>query len=475
MPKNKELSVALLMQDLPEAQVLARIFRKTGVLPTYFGTLEEFWSSSLETPPTLAVVDVTMMSNENQVLVNHPMIQDSSLPIVFYYSEDTVPLLSSTHEITHYGLLKKGSPYDIKLRSILRLLNRTLELTSEVSFLEQQLKRTKQKTINLIENVERQKERENYRELLRRLIFEFEKRDDALDFVSLCGNVFGNWPDVIDFAMYELNVNGQKLVPCRVSSQKYRKLPSLWLGQPSREGVEFFAQNMALQVGMDTLGHDVVMVKVAGELSNPELLVLLHLDSESAGQMDWPHLEKFLSGHYSRMKLNQQIGDAKNKKIFKNHWEFAAQVHDLHFNSSESSRICLEVRFHHLLVLIKDLHQSGFYWGDFDKELRKLVVSELKIFDYMALISDLCSLRLIIEKKDKDIIVRRLKNIFEHFPYWKYFVESEKVLAKEIPYQIQEISMDIFSYLDGLDFEENRGNPLKRKAESEPITGDFIS
>ena len=81
--------------------------------------------------------------------------------------------------------------------------------------------------------------------------------------------------EVDEFAFLELSFNGQKLLSPVSNNQKFRNIPSLWLGQACINGIELFAQNMATQVAIDVMGGDIVSLHVKGSEGNTDKIIFI--------------------------------------------------------------------------------------------------------------------------------------------------------------------------------------------------------
>ena len=123
--------VAVLFDDQNEAKNFSNLFNQMGFLSKCYDDLEVFWHGVSNEKVSLAIVDVKMMSKGETVLKNHPKIKNGELPIVFYYTPETSPLLLSTYEILNYGLIKKSQNYSGQFRGILKRINQYWKFKGE--------------------------------------------------------------------------------------------------------------------------------------------------------------------------------------------------------------------------------------------------------------------------------------------------------------------------------------------------------
>ncbi|MGZ3807969.1 MAG: hypothetical protein ACXVCE_07785, partial [Bacteriovorax sp.] len=252
------LSVALLISDLNEVKEISAVFRKLGIIPHFYEDLQTFWSGTVERIPSLCIVDVKKMSEGDLVLRNHPHVQSEKLPLVFFYSNNTEPLLVSTYDFFHLGLLKKTENYEGPLRAILKRLNHFMQM----EFDNQILKIEKHAQFETIEKLKLEQrtmvETDQYQSMVKRVCLELEEERGEADFFKAVEKVFQGIDEISEFAMMELSFNGQKLISPLSHVPKFRAIPSLWLGQACPHGLELFAQNMATQVAVEIMGGDLV-------------------------------------------------------------------------------------------------------------------------------------------------------------------------------------------------------------------------
>ena len=126
-----QLSVALLLSDLNEVKEISAVFRKLGIIPHFYEDLKTFWTGTIERIPSLCIIDVKKMSDGEFALHDHPAVKSEKLPIVFFYTKNTEPLLVSTNDFFHLGLLKKTENYESSLKAILKRLNHFIILKNQ--------------------------------------------------------------------------------------------------------------------------------------------------------------------------------------------------------------------------------------------------------------------------------------------------------------------------------------------------------
>lgn len=270
-----KVSVALLLSDLKEVKEISSVFKKLGVIPHFYEDLKTFWSGTLERLPALCIVDVKKMSEGELVLRDHPAVQAEEMPLLFYYTDKTEPLLVSTHHFYHLGVLKQSSNYEGPLKAILKRLNKVSALEQHYHMLKMTTTAQKEQ-IERLEMALREEERaDNYQSMVKNVCLEFEKLRSEADFFKSIEKVFHGVDEIEEFAFLELSFNGQKLISPISHLQKFRNIPSLWLGQACTHGIELFAQNMATQVVVDIMGGDLVSLLIKGSEAKPDKIIFI--------------------------------------------------------------------------------------------------------------------------------------------------------------------------------------------------------
>jgi hypothetical protein len=217
-----QLSVALLLSDLNEVKEISAVFKKLGIIPHFYEDLKTFWSGTVERIPSLCIVDVKKMSEGEFVLRDHPAVKAEKLPLIFFYTKNTEPLLVSTNDFFHLGLLKKTEDYESSLRAILKRLNHFLRLESE----NQALKADKFGMSETIEKLKYEQlamvQTDQYQSMVKSVCIQLEELRGESDFFRAVERVFQGIDEISEFAMLELSFNGQKLISPISHVQKFR-------------------------------------------------------------------------------------------------------------------------------------------------------------------------------------------------------------------------------------------------------------
>lgn len=125
---DQPLSVALLFANMDTLKEFTALFRKIGILPAIFQSLPELLHHLDQTKPSLIIADIKLITEGEIFLKDHPLIAKEMIPLVFFYSKATEPLLVATYEYDHYGLIREDEPYEKGLKIILKRVNRVRSL-----------------------------------------------------------------------------------------------------------------------------------------------------------------------------------------------------------------------------------------------------------------------------------------------------------------------------------------------------------
>lgn len=452
-----QVSVALLFSDINEVKEISAVFRKLGIIPHFYEDLKTFWSGTLERIPSLCIVDVKKMSEGDLVLRNHPYIESEKLPIVFFYSKNTEPLLVSTNDFFHLGLLKKTEHYEAPLRAILKRLNHFMKIEAENHF----LKNEKIKQHEIIEKLKIENltiaETDQYQSMVKSVCLQLEELRGESDFFKAVEKVFQGIDEIAEFAMMELSFNGQKLLSPISHVQKFRTIPSLWLGQACPQGIELFAQNMATQVAVEVMGGDLVSLLIKGNLARPDKIMFVKAKNELFyNQFDWNMLEAYLNGFYASFRNKLDSEPAPSKK-FTSSFEAMSFLDQFLFgsniNASEEVKLSkkldyrlIDLDLSSLVDLVLKKSSNRFFWSKFEREfINRLEIQsrvDFRVFDY-----GVNHLGFLVMAADLDAFFDELKDFSAKFSYWKYFEESDGVLSQIVKPKVTMIPLSAYAYL----------------------------
>lgn len=452
-----QLSVALLLHDLNEVKEISTVFRRLGIIPHFYEDLQTFWNATCERIPSLCIVDVKKMSEGELVLCNHPAVLASKLPLVFFYTKNTEPLLVSTYDFLHVGLLKKTDDYDGPLKVILKRLNHFIKIKNEKDSLKQTLIIQNEMIEKLNNEKLTIKRIDQYQLMVKDICMQLEDYRGESDFFKVISKVFQPISQVSEFAMLELSFNGQKLISPIFHGKKFRAISSLWLGQACPNGIELFAQNMATQVALDLMGGDLVSLLIKGRHQRPDKIIFIKAENELFyNNFDWNMLEIYLNGFYaSYLNILEREPNTSKKFIssfdamsFIDQFLFGNTIHD-----SEEAKIIrkqdlrlIDLDLTALIDVVMNKKNNRFYWSKFEKEfINKLEIqsrTDFRVFDF-----SVNHLAFLVEGRDLDSFFLELKNFSTKFSYWKYFEDGDDVLSQIIKTKVTMVPLSAYAFL----------------------------
>ncbi len=480
---ENQLSIALLMSDLSDAKEISKVFRKVGVAPHFYQDLRSFWNGTIETIPSLCLVDVKMMSDGNLVLKNHPYIKSEQLNLAFFYNSETTPLLYSTYETFHLGLVRKTDNYSGQIKSILKRLNRMMSLEKSeysLSLSKNKLEKQIEKVVNTGEVL---KEKEFYQKLLKSLCGRLEMQKQSEDFMTGLEHILGLTKEISEFSALELNPTGHKLMSLNSFHSKFRKIPSLWLGQASRDGIEVFAQNMASQVALDLIGGELMSLNIRGKSTHPELILFLRVNDENfLNHFDWESFERYLSGLYCHFELKIKKDVAHGQTImtpwelmsFMDQFSFGKREEEGKFFDKASKEYSLiNIDLSDLTDLIRSKPANRFYWNNFFTDfVNRLETSADAEFKVISMGID--NIALLVDQSQSDKLFYQVKSFVQRYPYWRSFEEADIILSRNMKPNVKMSPFSTHAYLQVIEQVEFDVENKMTKAKAQEKTKKMI-
>lgn len=447
---DSKISVALLLSELEEVKEITGVFKKLGIIPHFYEDLKTFWQGTLERVPNLCIIDVKKMSEGELILRDHPAVIAEEMPLLFFYSDKTEPLLVSTHQFYHLGTLKKSNNYEGPLKVVLKRLNKQNLIEQN----NQMLKMVNQSQRDQIEQLEIEKrtmvQTDQYQSMVKKVCLEFEEHRNDSDFFKALEKVFQGIDEIEEFAVMELSFNGQKLISPISHVQKFRNIPSLWLGQACPQGIELFAQNMASQVAIDIMGGELVSLLIKGSKAKPDKILFVKSQNEIfANNFDWNMLEAYLNGFYASFQ-NKISADRPVEKKFASSFEAMSFLDQFLFgqgqgNGKQDMRL-VDLDLSELVNVIMKKTSNRFFWGRFEKEfINKLEIQsrvDFRVFEFGT-----NHLGFLVRPSDLDFFFEELRDFSGKFSYWKYFEDSEGMLSQMIKPKVSMVPLSAFAYL----------------------------
>ncbi|MFT6069756.1 MAG: hypothetical protein ACJAT2_001669 [Bacteriovoracaceae bacterium] len=456
------LSIALLMEDISEAKEISDILRKTGVLPYIYQDLKTFWFETLEKIPSLCIIDVKMMTEGELLLKNHPYIKNEQLPLAFYHRKETEPLLYSTYEIFNFGTVNKEQSLKGQLKSLLRRFNKMRTTEEEKLNLNIENKKLSNQVGRIVASHEKGRENEFYDQLLKSIVGRLEIQKKAEDFYSAAEVVLSSVKEIKQFSILELSHNAQKLVSPKLFHSKFCHVPSLWLGQTSNNGIEFFAQNMASQVVLDLMGGDIMSLNIRDRDDNPKLIIFVKVDDQDfLTNFDWELLERYLSGYLCHFLWKQDSFLEKDETIW-NPWQLFSKLDQVRFgklnsdpdvsekNKWEDEYTLLDIDFSNLIGLVREKKLVRFYWNQFFQEFFSRMINQKKMDAKICPIG-VEHVGLLVRTEEAMKVMNDVKAFALRYPYWRYFEDADIILSRNMKPEVKMIPLSKDAYMNFLD------------------------
>jgi len=434
--EGKELTVGLLLNDILVAKKISRIFRKIGIVPFIYEELAELEAESAY--PALLIADVLLMSDGTRTLAELDVIKNEKLPLAFFYEEGSKPLLVSTYNLFHLGLISGESALEGQIKGVLKRLNHILRLEGDSNQLGHIEGVHKSEVRSLYQRNEQLKQFHFYNEELGRLTRLIEAQKIQGDFYLACEKVFENESVVESFTYFELSLTGQKLITPTTASKKFHKIPSLWLKDACPKGVDLYAQNLASQVAVELMGDNIVAIQLKAQFSQPSALLYLKVkDSDFLDMFDWDLFETYLNGLYSYFDLSKKRG-AKNLTKTTTLWNlFSVLDNQLYTNLSGKTLVedeewkIIHLSFKKVLAYASNATGIRFYWERFYKDFVKLLFEKSDI-EFSLAPSSIVDLTFLVQGSDKDELYVQLSEHAKTFSYWRYFDDADLILTKDL-------------------------------------------
>ena len=438
---KEQTTVAILCQDLQVAKSLSEVFKKTGVHPFVCTTLKEY-SDILRNPtdlPDLSIIDVKMMSEGNLLLKNIPAINEERVSVAFYCGNDSAALAYSTYDLLSLGMIHEGRSITGQVKSILKRFNTYQGWEYQAKKAINSESRLDEKLTLIIEKTEELKEKNFYNNFLKTLEGRFENEKTSDDFLTAAARVFATVKEFKRFTFLELSPSGQKLVSPKFIFDKYQDIPSLWLGRTCRDGIEFFAQNMASQVCLEMMGGDLMSLLITGRRGCPDLMIFIQVEGEEfLSEFDWEGFENYLSGVFCYFGWrNQKIEDQSSNR--KQSWDLFHEVDDIKFGGLPESRLQGGYDRHALIGIdLSDLveralgqTQMRFYWKNFIQDF----INGLEVQKKLSFTSYQHGVRHLffrVEKDELEDYLKEMKAYAMRFNFWRYFEDADVILGANL-------------------------------------------
>jgi len=427
-------------------ETLEQPLKATGSDVIFFDDLEKFWLDSVKNGPSLLLIHVKKMSAKDKTLKDHPLVKNNELPIVFIYENSSAPLLFSTFGLFSLGYLNLDLDCTGQLKAILNRYNQFLKKDKEIASLKKYEGRLNQRIDKVFTGKEKTEKTKSLFDSLFDILKDLPTYENLTDFNKVCEKIFSKWNIIKTFSIYSINPTGQKLVCSEMQNQKYRKLPALWLGQKTEEGIEFYAQNMASQVAVEIMGVNLVTLKIYGANNDPDNLIFLKVDNqESFLGFEWQILETFLSGAYSRFELNN-LKTFSAPSLMLQPWDFMAKLDAQKWDVEEAQRLSvIDLNCDSLYALVINTPKVRFFWGDFINEFI-LKLKNICPMAFQASSVQLGHISFLVDQDQGGEFFDLVQKFSSQFPFWKFFEDYDLILPKDINPKIKMVPSSPSAY-----------------------------
>jgi hypothetical protein len=466
-----ELSVAILMDDLASAKDIAGSLRQQNILAHHYQSLDEYWVASSMQSPDLTIIDVTKMSQGSIQFRSHPKVVDKSLCYAFFSKESTKILLQSTFGLNPIGYIHNDASLNAQVLSLLTRRINELKLLKEKAELESRIQRLQSRSQRLISERSEAEEFRAHFEFIRNVCGGIEQEATRQDFTHSLMHKLDNWEAVDGYGIYELNQNGQKLISPEISRKKYHPFPSLWLGQTNEQGIENFAQEMAIQVARDLFELDPIMVKIHSGTTHPDLLVFISFREERMMNFPWDVLESMLSSSYRKLKLYQQLPHYSSQ--FMPMWEALDNMDRMQKSGQDSDMRIVALSLIPLTEVAKKRVNNKFFWSSFFNDFFLQLSGRLQKSTKLSLFGP-WHVMFFIPRENIETETQMLQTFIKNFSYWKFFEDNSQILSEEMHPVLKLIPPSSAHYLRI--FEKEFGDLVVKEEEKRLLTtarGDF--
>lgn len=458
--QGTELSVAILMDDLNAAKEISSALRSLDLFCHHYQSLDEFWAASQIQLPDLLILDLTKMSFGEIQFKNHPKVKDGSLSYVFLMKDTTKVLLSSTLNLRPYAYLQMDLSLGQQLEGIVIRKLRELTLTKEIRELEQRVQRLQSRSQRMINEKNEAEEFKSNFELIKKITKEVEANSLRSDFIGALSQGFETWDMVKGYGFYELGYSGQKLVSPGLRTKKNHPFPSLWLGQLNLNGIEKFAEDMAIQVAEELFEEKPFCLRIFGGSKKPDLLIFISVSATLSESFSWELLAFMLSGVYRELKI-QSTGQKQISNVITS-WEALDLLDKLSLPQSDCSQVrVLALSLLPVCDLVRSRMNNTFYWSAFFQEMNSKLHQALQKKTKISLLAPWHFL-IFIDKDDLELEFNVLQNLIKQIPVWKFFEDDSQIFTKDVYPKIKLIPNSSVQYLRGLFSELDELNSLTK-------------
>lgn len=454
------MEVALLVKDLQQAKELSLALRHWGLVAAVFKTLDDFWAQSLVKSFDLLIADVALMSSGEKRLIDHPHLSSQQLHCAFYYDQDCLPLLQSTLEFPHMGLVKKSPSdrhYKEELRAILHRVEKFIELKDENKSLIQERNQWENRNEESWKKLRTSQKFHEASILAKEWLLFLEKKLPQMGMAKALGALLEERLEIKNYMLLELSENRQKIISVETKGAKFCHIPSLWPAGSCQQGMDSATMTMIAQVGAEVIGPKAIGLFLKGPMVRPSLALVFETDVSIPEQWPWDEVQLALEGLYCRYCLLQTNSSLEVQKVnLKNEqtswlqtWEMADFL-EAAFEDEKAyeQHMLLNIDFTSLVKLIELRPRERFCWKamayDMKDKLKHLVGAK-SYFTFYSL--EHLVLVVELEKSERrNQIFNAVKDFSKNYPYYRFFENPDALLAKDIDVKVRTSQLSLAAY-----------------------------
>jgi len=425
-----ELSVSILMDDLVSAKEIALALRTQDVLAHHYQSLDEFWVATNIQIPDLIIIDVTKMSQGSIQFRNHPKVIDGTLCYSFFSKDSTKILIQSTLGLKPYSYLHLDSSLAVQVSVLLNRKKKEIRLEKELTEMELRVQRLQSRSQRFITERSEAEEFKAQFDFVKNICSEIEISGAKQGFTYALVQTLEQWEVVDGYGIFELNQSGQKLISPDFSKKKFHPFPSLWLGQINLDGIELFAQDMAVQVANDLFDKAPKLIKILGGKDHPDILLFITFNPENMSNFPWTLFEFMLSSSFRQLKLSQEYPKQVSQMIPS--WEALDQMDRIQKTGSDSSDVrIVSLSFIPVCEVIKKRPQNKFFWSAFYNEVFLQLTGRLQKSTKISVMGP-WQILIFIHKEKVEVDFHALQAMIKNLHVWKYFEDDSQILSEEM-------------------------------------------
>ena len=444
------MQVSILCSHVHHAKKLRDILKQWPVLCYVYTDFEQFWEHSQNELSHLYLLDVEMASGRGQRIIDHPKYRSGQMNVVFYYSQSSLPLMNTAYRMQSLGDLDIEAP-DLpqRLSQLWGLFQARLDRKGENSKLKAQLYQAREQLHQVVQKNQHVAKKFDHGQLLGQIIRKIDQLCYGHDFLHALNLAIHHFDCFIQYSILELAPNGQKLVSPRLQGKKYRTFPTLWLGQEhGTRGIQQYAQGLAHQVAVDSLGQDIVAIGARTQAAlPPQVLLYLQMEPEVHRHLDWNLFQLFLSGFYGRSLLPEQDGPRESSRLIMP-WEFYDLLVDERAMEETPCHL-LVLEFQQLAAAITKKRDHDFQWRRFYEKFTTLLDAQIE-YDYFATCLGRWGMAFFVSQDHYQKLHTLLIQFSQEFAYWKFFDNPDEILVLNLNPKIKSMKalhQEFFQYM----------------------------